>query len=71
MGRKPHLNKIDRELISEALFAIASEGVLQGYNNAAKSTQIDNDAIRERVLETLALIEAELVAIELLGGKNA
>jgi len=54
------LDIIDRETLTEALLGIASEGILQGSLNVRDKRPIDNDAIRERIVEALILFEAEL-----------
>lgn len=54
------LHKIDKAVLWEALRAIASEAVLQGFLQGKSKRPIDNEVIDDRIAEALTLFEVEL-----------
>ncbi|PYG31737.1 hypothetical protein [Pelagimonas varians] len=58
------LHQIDKGMLEEALFALGSEGFLQGSIHEKTGIPIDSEAIRERVAEVMTLIETELRMFE-------
>lgn len=58
------LHQIDKVMLEEALFALGSEGILQGSIHEKTGIPIDSEAIRERVAEVMTLIETELRMFE-------
>lgn len=64
MAGKLRLDTIDKKMLTEALFALSSEAMLQGILHATKGSDIDNDAICERITEVLVMFEAEMRSLE-------
>lgn len=65
------IKQIDTTVILESMSAIASEGALQNHMLATKGHPIDNNAIHDRIAETMRLVLTEVVAAILLGQEEA
>lgn len=65
------INEIDTKVILESMSAIASEGALQNHMHVTHGHPIDNEAINDRIVETMRLVLMEVVTAIVLGREAA
>ncbi len=63
--------EIDWETIHASLHAIASQALLEGVIHQRDKTRVDNEAIHDRVNESIALIHSEIICAQQLETDHA